>query len=553
MSIKHIATACLLIVMVLLPAACRGTNNSLRNSVVIAITPDVESLNPLYSFTYYEGMISELLYLSLVQHDWDFEQGELATKPMLAESYTWSDDSSSIKIKLRGDVFWSDGKRVSTEDVVTSFLLYSNPDVQSRFFGMFKNFYLLDNLTIDKEKTFTVDDSLEFSIHFKESTNPSLVDIDMPIIPAHVFANIPPHEIINKEKELTPVTNGPYNLSSWNINQSIVLTANTKCFLQQADGIKELIFKIVPDYNSGLIQLKNNEINILEGIRPADAKELKMSDELIVAPIEGRDYDYLGWSNIDVDVYKRSGKKIPHKLFGSSSVRKALALAINRQEILIGYFNNFGQIASGPVAPVFKAFYNTSVVPYPFNPNSAKMLLKSAGWVDADGDGILEKGKVLFSFTIFMPAGNASRDFASTVIKNNLKAIGADVKIEMLEPGVFFEKMFNRELDAWIAGWSVPIPIELKAYWHSNLEENQLNISGFNNAEADGLLEKISSTGETQQKNKMIEEFQNIIHQEEPVTFLYWIDNITAHTKAINGIHVSPLGVVHHPWNWTIK
>ena len=51
----------------------------------------------------------------------------------------------------------------------------------------------------------------------------------------------------------------------------------------------------------------------------------------------------------------------------------------------------------------------------------------------------------------------------------------------------------------------------------------------------------------------MIKDFQNIIHQEEPVTFLYWIDNLTAHSKMIEGISVSPLGAVHHTWKWKIK
>ncbi len=552
MIIKRIIVATILTVLVLVPA-CRRTNNSLHNSVVIAITPEVESLNPLYSFTYYEGMISELLYLSLVQHDWDFEHGELSTHPMLAEAYTWNDDSSSIKIKLRDDVFWSDGMPVTTRDVITSFDLYSSPDVQSRFYGMFKNFYLLDNLSINKEKTFSVDDSLNFTIHFRENSTPSLIDIDIPIIPAHVFSKIPPQEIINKEKEIKPVTDGAYELASWNKNQSIILSANKKSFLQHNSNIKNLIFKIVPDYNSGLTQLKNDEINFLEEIRPGDAKELMALDDLNVAPIEGREYDYVGWSNIDMKFYKNSGKKIPHKLFGSATVRKALTFAINRQEILTGYFNNYGQLSSGPVAPVFTNYYNTSIIPYPFNPDSAKMLLKSDGWIDTDGDGLLEKGKQLFSFTISMPSGNSSRDYAATVIQNNLKAIGVDVRIEKLEPGVFFEKMFSREFDAWIAGWSVPIPIELKGYWHSNLEENQLNIAGFNNPQADELLEIISTLKETPQKSKMIESLQNIIHNEQPVTFLYWIDNITANNKAIDGIEVSPLGAVHHPWKWTIK
>ena len=549
---KNFGIALVVISFVLFPS-CNKEKNPSNERLIIAISSDVESLNPLYSFTYFEGAVTELLYLSLVQHNWNYEHGELDTSPMLAEAYEWSNDSSSIKIKLRRDVYWSDGEIVDAGDVVASFILYSHPDVQSRLYGMFKSFYLKNDLTIDKEKTFTVETPFSFTINFKEDSNPSLMDIDIPVLPGHIFSAIPFNEIAQKEKELAPITNGAYQLKTWNKNQSIILTSNKNSFLHQTGSIDEIVFSVVPDYNSRLTQLKNGEVQLMEDIRPDDAQRLKTSGDLIIAPIEGREYDYIGWSNIDMNEYKKNGKKIPHKIFGSASVRKALTHAINRVEILSEYFNNFGQIAVGPAAPIFKDLYNSSITPYPFDPGIAKQLLKSEGWKDADGDGILEKGKERFLFTIYIPSGNPARDFASKVIQNNLKAIGADVKIEKLESGVFFEKMFNRELEAWIAGWSVPIPIELKVYWHSNLTENPLNIAGFANEQADELLEKLPLVKETEIKNRMIKDFQNIIHEEEPVTFLYWIDNLTAHSKMIAGISVSPLGAVHHTWKWKIK
>lgn len=552
MKIKYFGILLSVVFLVLFPS-CNKDKTPTQDRLIIAVSSDAESLNPLYSFTYFEGTVTELLYLSLVQHNWNYDHGELDTTPMLAESYTWSDDSSSIKIKLRKDVHWSDGEIVDAGDVVASFILYSHPDVQSRLYGMFKSFYLQNDLTIDKEKTFSVENPFSFTIYFKDDANPSLMDIDIPLLPEHIFSAIPFNEIAQKEKELAPITNGAYKLKTWNKNQSIILTANKNSFLHKTGGINEIVFSVVPDYNSRLTQLRNGEVHLMEDLRPDDAEKLKAAEELIVAPIEGREYDYLGWNNIDVNEYNKTGYKIPHKIFGSAPVRKALTHAINREEILNEYFNNFGQIAIGPVAPIFKDFYNSSISPYQFNPGLAKQLLKGEGWKDNDGDGILEKGKNRFSFTIYIPSGNPARDFASKVIENNLKAIGADVTIEKLEPGVFFEKMFNRELEAWIAGWSVPIPIELKVYWHSNLKENPLNIACFNNKQADELLEKITLIKDANLKNNMIKEFQSIIHNEEPVTFLYWIDNLTAHNKGIDGVSVSPLGAVHHPWNWKIK
>ena len=230
---KNFGIALVVISFVLFPS-CNKEKNPSNERLIIAISSDVESLNPLYSFTYFEGAVTELLYLSLVQHNWNYEHGELDTSPMLAEAYGWSNDSSSIKIKLRRDVYWSDGEIVDAGDVVASFILYSHPDVQSRLYGMFKSFYLKNDLTIDKEKTFTVETPFSFTINFKEDSNPSLMDIDIPVLPGHIFSAIPFNEIAQKEKELAPITNGAYQLKTWNKNQSIILTSNKNSFLHFA-------------------------------------------------------------------------------------------------------------------------------------------------------------------------------------------------------------------------------------------------------------------------------------------------------------------------------
>ena len=125
-----------------------------------------------------------------------------------------------------------------------------------------------------------------------------------------------------------------------------------------------------------------------------------------------------------------------------------------------------------------KTYYDNTIKPYEFNLSKAKEILTAEGWNDTDRDGILEKNNIEFSFKLFIGAGNPRRNYAATVVKNNLNSIGIDVKIESLEMNAFINKMVNRELDAYMAGWTVPIPIDIQPYWHSDFTKSPMNLSG---------------------------------------------------------------------------
>lgn len=141
-----------LIFFLLIIPACQKESPVNHDRVVTAIPSDIESVNPLFAFDLNEGNISELLYASLVQHDWNYQKGDMDTYPMLAKSWQWSSDSSSITLNLRDDVKWSDGQPFTANDVVFSFDLYSDPQIQSKLYGSFKNFYVdsLQHINLQK-------------------------------------------------------------------------------------------------------------------------------------------------------------------------------------------------------------------------------------------------------------------------------------------------------------------------------------------------------------------------------------------------------------------
>jgi len=537
----------------LLLAGCEKDSPVRQNRIVIGIPSDVTTLNPLFAFSVDEGTITELLYMSLINFKWDEDKGDISPEPMLAKSWEWSDDSSSITFNLRDDVYWSDGVKFSAYDVVFSFDVYSDPEVNSRLFETFTDFFTDNKNHIDIEKTFEVIDSFNVKINFLPNSTPTLPEIIFHLIPKHVFENIPRNEIETAEENFKPVTNGPFILESWERNQTIRLKANKNSFLYDSETVDELIFKIVPDYNSRLTQLKRGEIDLAELIKPEDINELKKYEHLKTDAQQGREYDYIGWNNINPEVYSSTGEFHPHKLFGSANVRKALTHAINRQEILEEYLSGNGRLAVGPVSPIFKEIFNNDIQPYEYDLNKARSLLNSEGWIDIDNDGILEKDNIEFRFTLYITSGNPLRSNASTVIKNNLRQVGVDVTIEQIETAVLIDNMYKRNMDAWMIGWYVPIPVDLKMSWYSDLEKTPYNFAGYRNKQADKILDELSTEKNSERINFLFKELQKIIHEDEPVTFLYWIDNIVVYNSKIENININPLGAVHHCWQWKVR
>lgn len=550
---KKVKSLLWLVVIISFFISCNNEKPELLNRAVIAISADLETINPIYSFSVDEGVVDETLFLSLVQFDWNEELGDLTPKPMLASSWEWASDSSSIIFNLRDDVVWSDGSKFTAEDVVYSFDIYSDPIVQSRYYGAFKSLYKDYEEHIDINKTFEIRNPYKIKINFIQGSASSILDVVYPIIPKHIYEKLDRKNISTSEINFNPVSIGAYKLKKWERNQMVVLEADKKSFLYKKGMIDEIIFKIIPDYNSRITQLKKGEVDFCELVKPADTKDLKNLSHLVIETVKGREYDYLGLSNIDLEKYSKNKAVYPNKLFGSKKVRKALAYAINKKEILSEYLNNYGELAVTPVSSIFKLYYDQELKPIVYHIEQAKKLLEEEGWLDRNNNGVIEKNGIEFSFTLYIPSGNPLREFASTVIANNLKAIGIEMKIQKLELGAFIENLYTKKMDAWMVSSYIPVPPDLKTVWYSDLEKTPNNFSSYQSKDTDKIVEELEKRISDAERKDLYIKFQKNIYQDCPVVFLYWTDNIIIHNKRLSNMTIDPFGALQKMWEWKIQ
>ena len=190
-----------------------STKNVPTDRIVIGISSDISTFNPLFAFTVDEGSITELLYLSLADFRWNAEKGNLDAFPMLAKEWKCADDSSFVTFYLREDVQWSDGEPLTAEDGIFSLDLYSDPDVQSRLYGFFEDLYTDEENHIDIEKTFDLKSPYVLQINFKPNSYPRLIDIVHPVIPKHIFEKLERKKLSTSDANCNTVNKGLFDCS----------------------------------------------------------------------------------------------------------------------------------------------------------------------------------------------------------------------------------------------------------------------------------------------------------------------------------------------------
>ncbi|MCW8805143.1 MAG: ABC transporter substrate-binding protein, partial [Ignavibacteriaceae bacterium] len=181
-------TAFFFIFTFLAVVGCSNKENKNSDRIVVGIESDVQTINPMYAFSLFEGDLIDLLFMKPADEIWNDSLGIIEFQPMLAKKWEWSDDGNSLQLYLRDDIFWSDGNPITIYDIIYTFDIYSDPNVESRFFGQFQSFYTIDGQQIDIEKTFKVISPSVLEINFKKDSNPTLLDVNLEIIPKHIWS-----------------------------------------------------------------------------------------------------------------------------------------------------------------------------------------------------------------------------------------------------------------------------------------------------------------------------------------------------------------------------
>ncbi len=229
----------------------------------------------------------------------------------------------------------------------------------------------------------------------------------------------------------------------------------------------------------------------------------------------------------------------------------------NRQQMVKTILFDLGEVVDGPIY-LFRPEYDKTLLSHPYDPQKALQLLGEAGWKDTDGDGILDKmidgQKVPFRFEIKFNSGNEIRKSIALTLQDELKKHGIDANVRQLDWTIYLDEVRHHKFDAIILGWAMSA-IEPDDYqvWHSSQADNKgSNHISYKNARVDAILEEYRRTFDPQKRIELYREFQQILNQEQPYTFLFIQKSILAVEQRFQNIKLYPAGPRSLEW-WVPK
>lgn len=522
---------------------------------------DPEQLNPLTSNDAAASSILQYIFQSLLSRD----PRTLELKPLIAAARpVISEDKLTYTFEIRRDARFQDGRPLTGADVLFSIKAIKHPLVNAPFLRVY-----FDSVT---DARLLDDYTIQFKIREPYFLNESVLG-GIDILPRHYYdpqnwlGNVgvaelagPPDRLsedakkfadqFNKNFARNPMGSGPYRFAGWKTGREIELVRDPDYWGYGKEGIDQAFvdrhrYRIINNMDAALVTLKSGSLDTM-ALTPIQHVRGTESDRFVrefekyeyFAP----NYTYIGWNN-------------NHPIFGDARTRKAMTYLTNRAQMVKSILFGLGEVVEGPIY-FFRPEYDKSLPSYPFDPQKALDLLREAGWSDSDGDGILDRDiggeRMPFRFELKINSGNTTRKSVALTLQDELRKHGIDMSVREIDWTIFLGDVKARKFDAIILGWSMSVS-EPDAYqvWHSSQAANQgSNHIGYKNERVDKILETYRREFDPQKRIELYREFQQILSDEQPYTFLFIGKSVVAAHRRIHGVEVHPGGI--RPIDWWV-
>ena len=399
-----------------------------------------------------------------------------------------------IRFTLRKDVRWHDGAPFTSADVAFTYHAIMDERVAS---PRSSDFELVSSLEAP--------DPYSLVIRYKKPFSPALLSWMQSILPAHLLEKVEPakwSEIYNRH----PVGTGPFKFGNWKTNEYIRLIKNPDYF-RGSPWLDSVVFRVLPDPLTLQLAFQTKQVDFW-AVDPWAVRSFEKDKRFDLFSSAGNMYNYIGWN-------------LRRPMFRDLRVRKALAEAVNVPQMIKYIIYGRGVQSTGIFTPKMW-FFDPKVQPLPYDPKAAAAMLDEAGW-KVGPDGIRVKNGTRLSFTLLANNGNEIRKDIATLVQDDLKKIGVEVKVEIYEWSVLLKRFVNKgEFDAIVLGWVLGNDFDQYAIWHSSqTHPEELNFVGYNNPEVDHLLTDLRQEYSRPEIIRLAGVLQQTIYADQPYLFLF--------------------------------
>lgn len=459
-------------------------------------------VNPVLAITRADHDMVSLVYSGLVKLD---KNGELV--PDIAESINISEDRRTYNIKLREDVYFHNGTKLTTKDVSYTIALIQNPELKSPLQGHW------DGVLVEELGEY------ELNLILEEPYTPFIENLTVGILPRNLWNELPTEQLPFSHNNTEPIGTGPYQIVNVVRNKSGLINAYYLEATQNYQGkanITNLVFNFYQNEEDLVTALTANEITSTASLSNIEQNVPDTSKYQILEETLPRTFA----------IYFNQNRST---VLRDNSVREALNAVIDRDDLINEVLDGYGVSIDSPIPPGFIELpesTSTATTEGLDKMTLARSILTDGGWTQNENGqwvkAINEEDELILSVSI-STSNTPLFESTANYVADVWRSLGAEVEVSQFAQTDLVQAVIRpRSFEALLFGAEVGRSIELYPFWHSSQKDDPgLNIAEYANIDADAILEDIRVESDKETRAIMIAEVTKLIDEDQPAVFLF--------------------------------
>ena len=309
--------------------------------------------------------------------------------------------------------------------------------------------------------------------------------------------------------------------------------------------LKEVIFKVMPDANTEITQLRTHELDMI-----AHGSVVLWSQYQGIPGVVAESVPIYTYDHIDFNLKR--------PLLQDVRLRRALAFATDRQGMLAKLAHSLGDLAPADQSPVLSWVYTPDVAVYPFDLAKARALLEADGWKPGK-DGIRVKNGVRLSFALSTQTESALGKAIEQYVEDTWRKAGAEVTIKNAETALFFENsraglLQGGNYDVAAFAWGAAAdPDDSAIYSGTNFAPHGQNALFWDDPQATRAMQDALETVDIARRKTDYKIVQQRLADQVPTIVLWFRHEPEVYNRDLRGFSASPvISIFWNPWEYSI-
>ncbi len=472
----------------------------------VGLGNEVDSFSPFLGIEAESFEMWALMYDSLIT----YSQKDMSPQPGLASDWETSSDGLTWTFTIRDDVKWSDGEKLTADDVAFTLNRILDGGPESSTWGSYLG--SVEKITAPDPTTVV----LELS-----QPNAVLPLLPMPILPEHIWSDISEEEVKSYDNEDDVVGSGPFRLVEGTAGGPTYRFEVNPDYWGTQPNIDEIVYTVYKAEDPMVQALKTGEIDFAEGISPLQMQALEGEDGIKTVEGDSPSFDEIAFNTGSVDLETGDLIGDPNPAVMDPAFRYALGFAIDRELLIERVYQGTGDPGDTIIPPAYDSYHYDAPedLAWSYDPDRAAELLDEAGYtMGDDGQRTMPDGSPIEPLRLLARTDSDYDASLNTMkyFKEWLADLGIESEVTAMESGKLTNVILDGEFDAFQWGWYVePDPNSMLSYMTCG-QRGSWSDSWYCNKEYDRLYQAQQRETDEAERAQMVQQMQEILYRDAP-------------------------------------